>query len=223
MKKQKSKLKKLKKINFSFLAYPFYLFFKFLTASLRYTQINREKVETLHENGERLIFCIWHDELISILNTKADLDVIGIVSPSKDGDLVAKVIEYIGFRAVRGSSTRQGMNALLTTVKVMTTENIHACMTVDGPLGPRHKVKDGAFFLGHHADAYIVPMRTVIKNSYKFNSWDKFQIPYPFTKVKVVFGEPYKVSAEKLDAEVLASEKAKLQTILETLLENDGQ
>ncbi len=224
MKKISFRKFRLKKINFSFMAYPVYYFYCLLTATLRYTEEGREHFEVLKNNGEKLVFCLWHDELFPLMKVKRDLDLVTVVSPSKDGGLLARVLELLGLRTVRGSSTRQGMNALLNAVKMMKQENdMHGCVvTIDGPLGPRHEVKDGSLFLAYHANAYIVPLRIVIANAYTFNSWDKFQLPLPFSKVRIIFEKPYKINSEKFTTEVLQEEKAKLQNILDNISTKKG-
>ncbi len=94
---------------------------------------------------------------------------------------------------------------------------VHACITVDGPMGPRHKAKDGAFLLAQKANAKIMPVRLNMENSYAFPSWDKFQIPLPFSKVEVFFGEGFFVT-EELTEEYLAVCRKRLEEELTGLL-----
>ncbi len=213
----------LKKLNKKFkalspiLVYPLYWFYKLLTASLKYTEVGRERLDELHAKGEYLVFCLWHDELFPLMKMQRQFDILTIVSPSADGSFLAGLLNKLGLRTVRGSSTRKGMEALLNGVKIMKTEHVHACVTVDGPTGPRHVVKDGALFLAFRANAYIVPIRIDMKKAYTFNTWDRFKIPFPFSEVVIKYAEPYQVTAEKSDTEHLSQEKEKLQNILNEL------
>ncbi len=213
----------VRKIKDSFLGFPAYCFYKLLTATLHYTETGREKIDALNAQGEKLIFCLWHDELFPLPKVKKQLDIVTVVSPSVDGTVLARVLEGLGLRTVRGSSTRKGVNALLNAVKLMKNEHVHACITLDGPKGPRHVVKDGALFLAFHADAFLVPVRISIEKAYCFNTWDKFKIPFPFSKIKINFAPEYKFESEVLNTESIEKEKEKLQHILNTMLSNEKE
>ncbi len=188
-----------------------------LTATLRYKEYGREHLDALNKNKEIAVISLWHDELFPLAALRNDLKIVTVVSPSVDGSFLADTLEKLGARTVRGSSTRQGMKALLQAVKLMRDEKFHACVTIDGPLGPRHKAKDGAIFLAHKAKAYVVPVRIIMHNCYTFNTWDKFKIPLPFSKVSLFCAKPYLVEAEELTEEVLLAEKLKLEQTLENL------
>ncbi len=166
--------------------------YRALCATLRIRETGREKLEAVSERGKRYVFCLWHDELLPLPATKRGLDIVTVVSPSRDGDILAPLLGRLGLRTVRGSSTRGGVSALLGAARLMKNENVHGCVTVDGPQGPRHKAKNGVFLLAGRADALIVPVRILMACSYKAPSWDRFQIPLPFSKVRIVYGEPWK-------------------------------
>jgi len=196
---------------------PLYVFYRALCATLRFHEENREELDCLHTAGERLIFCLWHDELLPLMRMKRQLDIVTVVSPSHDGELLARILEKLGLRTVRGSSGRGGTHALLGAARLMKKEHIHACVTVDGPRGPRHKAKNGAFFLAHHADAYIAPVRIIMNTAYRFHSWDRFQFPLPFSKVTVRHGKPWKLSGDVLSEENLLAARTRLEADLAAL------
>ncbi len=203
--------------NINFLIPIIYHFYRLITATFRYTEKGRDIIDKLDSEDKSMVFCLWHDELFPLMKVQRQLDIVTVVSPSHDGGLLAGVLERLGLRTVRGSSTRKGMSALLNAVKLIKNEKIHACVTVDGPLGPRHEPKDGAFFLAFHADAYIVPVRLKIRSSIKLKTWDKFQIPLPFSRVDIEYADPYKIESEKINTEVLEKEKDNLVNILNSL------
>ncbi len=211
---KKSWMKKLK-FTFAFLVLPLYYFYRALTASLRYKEIGREELDRLHAEGEYMVFSLWHDELFPLMKMQRQFDILTIVSPSVDGSLLADLLNKLGLRTVRGSSTRKGLSALLNAVKLMRAEHVHACVTIDGPLGPRHEVKEGVLFLAFHAKANIVPIRITMKNHFSFNTWDKFKIPLPFSRVIVEYSKPYKIEAQALNTQILKEEREKLQKILD--------
>ncbi len=203
--------------NVDFLIPIIYYFYRAFTLCLRYSETGREVIDKYDSEKRSLVFCLWHDELFPLMKVQRQLDIVTVVSPSHDGGLLAGVLERLGLRTVRGSSTRKGMSALLNAVKVMKKDSIHACVTIDGPLGPRHIPKEGAFFLAYHANALIVPVRMKMRTSFKFKTWDKFQIPYPFSRVDIEYGEPYEINSDKLTSEILEEEKEKLSAKLKNL------
>ena len=110
------------------------------------------------------------------------LRVVSIVSPSSDGDMLARILASNNVGAVRGSSTRGGVRALLSLARMMKHEQVHACITVDGPAGPRHKSKEGPLFLANRTNARIISqaisMRTAKK---KKKDGDEKEAPNPMS------------------------------------------
>lgn len=188
-----------------------------LCGSLRFHEKNRHWLDELDARGERLVFCLWHDEMVPLMRMQKQLDIVTVVSPSRDGALLAGVLEKLGLRTVRGSSTRGGAKALLGAARLMRNEGVHACITVDGPAGPRHKAKDGAFFLARHADAYIAPVRLLMRPALRIPSWDRLQIPLPFGRVTVLHGKPWKPDNPEMTPESLAADRARLEADLGVL------
>lgn len=173
-------------------------------------------MEMLIENKTPFILAVWHDEIFSCIHAKQNAKIVTVVSQSKDGEYLARVLENIGFATARGSSSRGGLSAMIQAARYIKKEGYSACISVDGPRGPRHEVKEGAVFLAHRVKAPIVPMRAVMTRGKVFNSWDRFQLPWPFSTVTIYFGEPYYIEAEELNAEVLKQECDKLKVKLET-------
>lgn len=191
--------------------------------TLRYAQINRERCDALSRQGKPLVFALWHGEVFAFPFKRQDWRIFTIVSRSTDGEYLARLLLDQGIHPLRGSSSRGGLAALLRGAKIMRENNMHACITIDGPRGPRHEVKDGALYLAHRAGAHIVPMRAVYTRAKRFASWDRFALPYPFSRVTMIFGEPYTIEAEELTEEALAVERQRLKQALQALSpENRG-
>ena len=129
-------------------------------------------------------------------------------------------MEALGLRTARGSSSRGGVKALLQAARIMRDEHYNTCTPVDGPKGPRHQVKDGSVFLAMRTPAHIVPLRAFMEKAKVFRSWDRFQLPLPFSRVHIVFGEPYLPESTDINGETLARERQKLQERLEALNRN---
>lgn len=189
--------------------------------SLRYEQVNREVCDALSDQGKLLVFALWHGEVFAFPFKRENWRIFTIVSRSTDGEYLARLLLHQGVHPLRGSSSRGGLAALLQGAKIMQKERMHACITVDGPRGPRHEVKDGALYLAHRAKAHIVPMRAVYTHAKTFASWDKFALPRPFSQVTILFGEPYTIDAEELTTDVLAVERQRLKQALQDLLPDE--
>lgn len=172
----------------------------------------------MNENRELMVFSIWHNEVFPVMYTKRDLRIAAIVSRSGDGEFIARLIEGLGMKTARGSSSRGGLAALKQMANLMLTEKYNACLTIDGPQGPRHEPKDGVFFLAHRTKAAIVPMRIFMKKAKIFNSWDKFRLPLPFSRVHVTFDTPYYLDdAQGLNKDTLANACEDLKARLDAI------
>lgn len=194
--------------------------YKAICSTLRIREEGREAVNAAHARGERLIFCLWHDELFSLIPVARHLKVVAIVSPSKDGDYLERILSANNVGAVRGSSTRGGVRALLGLARMMKNELVHACITIDGPAGPRHAAKEGGLFLANRTNARIVPVRIFMKNALRVPTWDRFQIPLPFSQVVIRFGTPWgegMLEVPDLEENTLTDSKARLETELHQL------
>ncbi len=189
-----------------------------ISATLRISEYGREAVDELNAKGQRMIFCLWHDELFSLIPIARQLRIAAVVSPSRDGDMLARILASKNVEAVRGSSTRGGMRALVALAHVMQKSLIHACITLDGPAGPRHKAKDGALFLASRTRAHIVPVRIFCHNALRCPTWDRFQVPLPFSRASILIGRPWEADAV-LDIEEpgISAARLRLEKDLEAL------
>jgi len=189
--------------------------FKGWARSLRYEVHDESGVlESIRSGGEPLVLALWHGELFpaTAFGHTITARLVTFVSQSRDGEFIARVIERLGHVTVRGSSTRGGVKALLQAKRVMEKENRRAVFTIDGPKGPRHQAKDGVIFLAQRAGARIVPLRAFPQRSTVFEkSWDRFVLPWPFTRCRIYLGEPMAVTGDKLDEAVMATERARLE------------
>ncbi|QGY41212.1 DUF374 domain-containing protein [Pseudodesulfovibrio cashew] len=200
---------------------PFIAFlFKLWARSIRYEiDGDWDGFLALNRQAKPLILGLWHGELFPATAfgySRCDR-LVTFVSQSKDGEVIARVIERLGHVTVRGSSSRGGVRALLKAKRIMEKENRIGVITLDGPRGPRHKSKDGVIFLAQRVKGVIVPLRAFPKRAKIFNSWDKFVLPMPFTKCRICLGEPMEVTREKLNPEVMAGERKRLEARMREL------
>jgi hypothetical protein len=130
-----------------------------------------------------------------------------VLSKSRDGELLARIATSLGVQVVRGSSSKGGSEALRGVLKAMRKSSGHPCVTMDGPRGPYHDIKNGVFYMGYHGNGWLVPIRVLYSSGKRFKSWDRFFLPLPFSRVRVVYETPYKLEAEELNADTLNRER----------------
>ena len=185
-------------------------------ASLRIVHVNREQAEAALKTGAPCVIALWHSEYFTLIALKKAFRLMAVASRSRDGDYTTGVLTRLGFVVTRGSSSRGGAAALLSCIRHMREDGLSPAITLDGPRGPRYQTKDGAIFLASQAKAPILPVRALPECCIRFKSWDRFELPLPFSKVRVVYGAPYTIERE-LTPEVLAEERDKLNRIMHSL------
>lgn len=190
----------------------------------RTLRIELSGLDVLHDavrQGNLLVYAFWHGEMFCmpmLADRLPDPRWIAIVSASKDGEVVAQVLARLGVESARGSSSREGVRALMSAVRRMKKDRLHGLVSVDGPRGPRHQAKDGALFLAAKSGALLAPVRVSYSRSYAFKkAWDRFEIPLPFSRCRISFGAPYAPEADKLTPEVLERERRRLEEKLHAL------
>jgi len=144
-----------------------------------------------------------------------------LISLSKDGEPVAKAIKHLGLEAVRGSSTHKGkkrdkggMKALAEALRILKTGG-GICITPDGPRGPAEIAQNGPIIMAQRANAPILPYAIVSSPRRRLKTWDRFRIPYPFSRGALVFGEAV-IPQPNDDRETL---RLKLETNLNAALQ----
>jgi lysophospholipid acyltransferase (LPLAT)-like uncharacterized protein len=143
---------------------------------------------------EPRIFALWHNRILGAapaakpwLNFR---QAVVLTSASKDGTMLATAMEVFNLGAVRGSSSRRGVTALIALRKALQSGR-HVVVTPDGPKGPRYRLQPGIIKLSSLTGIPIIPFHVDYAKSWRLDSWDRFHIPKPFSRVKVVFGEEF--------------------------------
>lgn len=141
-------------------------------------------------NKGRVSFAHWHGDEMVLVSIGKRYHCAAMTSTSKDGELMTGVLRCFGFGISRGSSTRGGARALVGMIKLI-KEGFNATVAVDGPKGPIYKVKPGIWHLAKHSQEPVVPVGVSASSGHIFEkSWNKGLLPWPFAKVKIVFGPP---------------------------------
>lgn len=189
--------------------------------TLRIKRLNLDVFKDPHLRAKRPIIIVWHDEIFPLIPSHEGEGMACVVSQSRDGELLAEVLHRFGFLTARGSSSRGGMRALVSARRVMDEHGVGVIFTVDGPRGPRHKVKPGAIFLANLAGSPIVPVRAVMERVTIFHkAWDKFQLPWPFSRCTITYGDPLVLPPVGDDPEEMQRQCEHLEHIMISLGNN---
>ncbi len=143
---------------------------------------------------EPFILAVWHNRLL-LLPPAFSLCFphrrsVGLISASRDGDFVALLVERFGHGTVRGSTSRKGVIALRQLVDALAA-GTNVLITPDGPRGPLYEVNQGIIFVAQKSGAAVVPMQLEFASAWRLRNWDRFFLPKPFSKVRIIFGPPH--------------------------------
>lgn len=187
-----------------------------LSLSLRIEVIGYERVRPIIET-RRIIFGVWHSRMIVTSYMHKGVNGVAMASRSRDGEIIARVVERQGHEVVRGSTGKGGLRALALQIKRLKEKDRPAAMIPDGPQGPRHRVQPGIITLAQKTGYPIIPFSYSARKIWVAKSWDRFIVPYPFTRCRLVYGEPV-VVPEKADARTLEASRLELETQLRRMI-----
>ena len=135
------------------------------------------------------VYAFWHGRLLVPTGVLTGMGTAVMISRHADGEVVARIVERLGSRTVRGSSSRGGATALMEMVEILRAGG-SGTFTPDGPRGPREVAQPGAVFAASRAGVPLVPLGAAARRAWELRSWDRFLVPKPFTRVAIVIGEP---------------------------------
>ncbi len=165
-----------------------------LASSWRFRIEHEERLEALRATGRPFVYLLWHEAILPLLWYHRDQGVAVVVSEARDGQYLADFATSLGYRTVRGSSTRGGLRALLGAVRELQAGRCVA-FTPDGPRGPRRAMKPGVLVAAQRADVAVIPVHAEAKWAWRLNSWDRMMIPKPAARVRIRYGQPFHVAA----------------------------
>lgn len=142
----------------------------------------------------KVAFVVWHEALLPLMWLHRQEQVAIVVSEARDGQYLADFADAAGYGLIRGSSTRGGARALLAAVRALEAGGTVA-MTPDGPRGPRREMKPGILAAAARSGAQLIPVHAEADRAWRLRSWDRFMIPKPFARVRVVYGQPFAIDA----------------------------
>lgn len=191
-----------------------------LTATLRFRIEDRSGLFDGSNPGP-IIFCVWHNRLAVCLSgyfgyarkRNRTRGMAAIVSASKDGGFLTAILQRFGVQPVRGSSSRRGRQAMLELI-TWAEQGWDLAITPDGPRGPRYKIQPGVMALAQLTGRPILPAGYNLAWKICIKSWDRFQIPSPFSRCDVIVEKPVWVPREATDEQREVLRRALEQTLL---------
>jgi lysophospholipid acyltransferase (LPLAT)-like uncharacterized protein len=163
------------------------LLIRLLGMSWRVRTLNDEAVGPMRASGRRVIFTLWHGELLPLLWAHRGQGIAVVISEHRDGEIIARIAERLGYTTVRGSTSRGGGRALIGLMRAIQAGHDGA-VTPDGPRGPAHVFAPGAAIAAQRTGASLLMVRAAASRAWRLKSWDRFIIPKPFATVRVIYG-----------------------------------
>lgn len=172
-------------------------------STLRYDVIDRSGCSRVVSSPSPVVFCLWHHRIFTLpavwkRTFAGHRRAMVLTSASHDGAALARAVGMFGLGSIRGSTSRRGVAALVGLRKAL-REGTDVCITPDGPRGPRLVIQPGIIKLAQTTGAPIVPVRAAYSSSRELNTWDRFAVPAPGSRVRVIFDEALAVPADLSD------------------------
>ncbi len=191
----------------------FYALISLVGRTVRFRVEGWEHLEAASLGGGQPIYAFWHDRVFLATYYFRRRRIVVMTSRSFDGEYIARFIQRFGYGAARGSSSRGAVGALVEMTRLVRA-GAPGGFTVDGPRGPRHVAKMGPLVLAKRTGRPVLPFTVNAERFWQAPSWDKLQIPKPFTRATVRLAPPIEVPADADDA-LLEAKLAELQRALE--------
>ena len=149
------------------------------------------------------LYALWHQQLLMLTLRHRNQNVAVMISRSRDGDVASRIVEQLGFRVVRGSSSRGGATGMREMIEA-TGDGHPLALTIDGPRGPARRCKPGAILIAGRSRLPIVPTVAIPASARALNSWDRFLVPAPRSRVFVSYGNPIDVRTDGSPDDIMA-------------------
>jgi hypothetical protein len=196
-----------------------YAYVSLVGLTTRLTTVRGGIRDGLKARNRRFIYAFWHQRQVFFTWAHRGVGAAVLVSRSKDGEMIAETMRLSDIGAVRGSSSRGAAAAVRGLMEVLHS-GLDIGITPDGPKGPAREVKDGVVFLAQKLGVPIVPVTNALSRRIEIKkAWDRFQVPLPFGRAVVAYGEPIEVGPD----DDLAAKAAELKAALDRITtEADG-
>ncbi|HKP73568.1 MAG TPA: lysophospholipid acyltransferase family protein [Pyrinomonadaceae bacterium] len=195
----------------------FYVLINLIGRTTRFRVEGWENWQAATRDGQQPVYTFWHNRVFLATYFWRRRGIVVMTSQSFDGEYIARFIQRFGYGASRGSSSRGAVGALVEMVKLV-RQGRPAAFTIDGPRGPRHVAKMGAVLLAKKTGQPVLPFSINADRYYSAPSWDAFQVPYPFTRARVLIAPPIYVPPDA-DEVALEAKRDELQRALDSINE----
>ncbi len=155
---------------------------------------NREIFDYYLKDDRQMLIAFWHNRQFMLFETHKNKNIVILTSGHKDADYPSNILNDLGYKVIRGSSSHGGAKALAKMSKEIKNKK-SVGIAVDGPRGPIYEAKEGIIFLAKKFGLPIVPVLASSQNFWQLKSWDTFIIPKFFTKIYIKYGDPFWVSS----------------------------
>lgn len=192
--------------------------------TLKINRINAEQFDELKRNGKNVVVAFWHGSMFVgwfLHRPEKNWNISALVSQSNDGEFLSTILERWNYKMIRGSSHIGGKEAMQLMVDEV-EKGSSLAITPDGPRGPRHQMKMGAVRVAQRTGVPLVLVGIAAPAKRQLRSWDKFEVPTPFSTIVVKYSEPIVVPKE-LNNESLDEFKSTLQNTLMRLTEEASE
>lgn len=164
------------------------------------------------------LYALWHRQEVLMIYLHRGRGLCGLVSKSRDGEYMARILRLFGFSFVRGSTTTSGPISLRGLIRAA-RGGASIAITPDGPHGPVFKVQPGVIYLAQKAGLPVIPAACALSKKKVLGNWDSYQVPLPFGRIQVVYGTPFFVAG----TDDIAAKAVELENVLNGLTEEAGR
>jgi lysophospholipid acyltransferase (LPLAT)-like uncharacterized protein len=155
----------------------------------RFKVTGTKAIDPFRDRNNGIIYCFWHSQFLVLSYLFRNIGVKAVVSGSKDGDRASAVAQRWRHGLIRGSSSRHGTSVIRQCVRELRRKQ-NIVLIPDGPRGPREVVKPGIAQIALLANSPVFPVSAIPQKAWRLNSWDRFMIPKPFSRIELRIGDP---------------------------------
>jgi len=199
----------------------FFLAIKTIGKTVKFEIDGWENWEAAVSQDRIPIYTFWHDRVFLSTYFWQRRAIVVMTSRSFDGEYIARFIQRFGYGAARGSSSRGATGAIVEMARLMRA-GCPAAFTIDGPRGPRYVAKMGAVLLAKKTGNPVLPFTIAARTFWEGKSWDRYQVPKPFTRARVFIAPPIDVAGD-IDDDGLNRKRDELQRALDELSQRGEQ
>jgi hypothetical protein len=178
-----------------------------LASTFRWRQEGIEHLDSVVQSGRQPIMAFWHGRILPSTYFFRNRGIVVITSENFDGEWIAGIIRRFGYGTARGSTSRGAKRALLQLKRDMAAGK-PAAFTLDGPRGPARVAQPGAVWLAKATGNPVVPFHIEASRHWTLRSWDRTQIPKPFSTVAIAIGEPFEVPPDADESAIEAGRQS---------------